>query len=141
MARRSQKYIYLNLNAKKKLLIILIEELQTWGWHEFYIQPAYADMKFWQVESVVEALGINGKPKSEGGNIIPYDVQHWDPDMKDESGRLIDKKDQKYKVDGKEYRVGSFSPVIVIPQSARMTNYSIGYRSATCLCHKSSRWW
>ncbi|KAJ4356279.1 uncharacterized protein N0V89_004310 [Didymosphaeria variabile] len=84
----------------------LKQELRTWGWHDFYSSSAHADMDHWQVSSVVEALGINGKPKAEGGNNVPYDVQHWDPDAKDEKGNDINKRNQKYKVDDKEYRVG-----------------------------------
>ena len=79
--------------------------MNKWGWHDFYVSDAYADMDTWGMQSLVKGLGINGKPKKGGGNIIPYSVQHWDADMKDEKGNMIDKKDQKYKVNGKEYRV------------------------------------
>ncbi|KAJ4298009.1 hypothetical protein N0V90_005908 [Kalmusia sp. IMI 367209] len=79
-------------------------ELATWGWSEFRVENIYADMEYWQVESVIKALNINGKPKADGGKIIPYQIEHWNPNKKDPQGKPMDKKDQTYKVNGREYR-------------------------------------
>ncbi|KAL1606692.1 hypothetical protein SLS60_004099 [Paraconiothyrium brasiliense] len=71
-------------------------------------------MELFEWTSVAKALGINGQPKAEGGNNIPYDVQHWNPDAKDEKGNDIPKINQKYKVDGREYRVTDAQHVFVV---------------------------
>lgn len=66
-------------------------------------------MNGWNVGSVVQALGINGVPKSDGGNVIGYKVGHADPNMKDGQGRPVPKNDQTYTVNGKKYRVSVFT--------------------------------
>jgi hypothetical protein len=61
-------------------------------------------MDHWQTRTVAEALGINGRPKADGGNNIAYDIRHQ------ESGNP---EVQTYKVDGKEYRVRFFTLYLV----------------------------
>ena len=59
----------------------------------------YADLEYLHVASVAEALEINTKAKWTGGNNIAYDIRHWDQGKPGYPG------DQRYTVDGKEYRV------------------------------------
>ncbi|KAF1978040.1 hypothetical protein BU23DRAFT_250221 [Bimuria novae-zelandiae CBS 107.79] len=78
----------------------LIQEMSTWKWHNDFVEDVYGDMdESWHVQSVVDALNINGKPKSQGGKMIPYKVVHGDPNDKN-----VAPGDQKYTVNGKEYR-------------------------------------
>ena len=62
------------------------------------------------MESACKALGLDTRPKALGGVNLCYNFQHWNPNAKDGSGASIPKAKQTYKVDGKEYRVGSSRP-------------------------------
>lgn len=62
-------------------------------------------MTHFKVASIIDGLGVNGQPKVDGGKNVYYAVEHADRNMKDENGSRVPIKDQKYKVDGKEYRM------------------------------------
>lgn len=85
----------------------LKQEMYEWYWHD--VNPATYTCKLtdhWNIGYAMRSLGLNGKPKTEGGDNTCYRVEHWDPD-KQENGMQTPAINQWYKVGNgeKEYRV------------------------------------
>jgi len=92
-------------------------------------------MEDWYVGSVVGALGIDGKPESDGGHNFPYAVQHWDDEKKDEQGNRIPIAQQTYKVGNIEYYV---RPAVHTTLITRLTG-TTGYWGESQVLRKSQR--
>ena len=83
----------------------LKQELSTWYWRERDPTRSGCEMdEFWQIPTVMKALGLNARPASEGGDNACFRVEHWDPN-KEENGRQVPPIDQWYQVGDKMYRV------------------------------------
>jgi hypothetical protein len=52
----------------------------------------------------MQALGLNGKPKSAGGDNACYRIEHRDP-SKQENGHQVPAINQWYRIGGNDYRV------------------------------------
>ncbi|KAH7406736.1 hypothetical protein DE146DRAFT_753290 [Phaeosphaeria sp. MPI-PUGE-AT-0046c] len=79
-------------------------ELQTWYWR--VINPTSKGCylnKFWQIAATLQALGLDGRPKTEGGDNLCHRIEHWDPE-KQEDGHQVPAINQWYTVDGNNYR-------------------------------------
>ncbi|KAF2691643.1 hypothetical protein K458DRAFT_353540 [Lentithecium fluviatile CBS 122367] len=82
------------------------QDFATWAYTEGFVSSITCDFKgYWNVETACKALGLDTRPKMWGGPNICYNFQHWDANKKDDKGSTIPKSQQKYKVNGKEYRV------------------------------------
>ncbi|KAF2634447.1 hypothetical protein P280DRAFT_463555 [Massarina eburnea CBS 473.64] len=80
-------------------------ELTTWGYFETSPGAVFCDMKnYWSVDTACKDLGLDTRPKLYGGSNLCYRFQHFNQDLKDAQGAKVYIKDQKYNVDGKEYR-------------------------------------
>jgi hypothetical protein len=84
----------------------LKKELETWGYSEEEKSDT-CDFEYAQFERAFEALGIDTNAVQEGGRNHCYKFRHYNgPKVeRNEDGTLPDKYNQKYKVDGKTYRV------------------------------------
>lgn len=83
----------------------LRQEMSAWKWSE--INPSTYSCKMnghWKVPEAMKALGLDGKPQSEGGDNVCYRVEHWNPKPA-ENGRQIPAINQWYTVDGTQYQV------------------------------------
>jgi hypothetical protein len=85
----------------------LLEELATWNWFSFDAKQHYhADFDgYWYLSRALAALGLNTRPAQDGGQNTAYRIEHWDPNQKDSSGIGVPGGEQRYTVEGKEYRV------------------------------------
>jgi hypothetical protein len=83
----------------------LRQELRDWCWHDVDTSSKACQIDdFWKLTNTMQALGLDGKPKSNGGDIACYNVQHWDP-SKQENGRQVPAINQWYTVGDTNYRV------------------------------------
>jgi hypothetical protein len=84
----------------------LKKELETWGYSEEE-KPDRCDFEYNEFSSPFEALKIDPSSVQEGGRNTCYKFRHYNGAKveKNEDGSLPDKYIQKYKVDGKTYRV------------------------------------
>lgn len=83
----------------------LTQELQTWKWS--IADPTTYSCKMndhWKLPNTMKALGLDGRPQTDGGNNACYRVEHWNPKLV-ENGRRIPAINQWYTVDGIEYQV------------------------------------
>jgi hypothetical protein len=86
----------------------LRQELRDWYWHDVDTSSKACQIdEFWKLTNTMQALGLDGKPKSNGGDNSCYNVQHWDS-SKQENGRQVPAINQWYTVGDTNYRV-SFS--------------------------------
>lgn len=79
-------------------------ELQSWYWHT--MNPTSKGCRlntYWQVTAALQALGLDGNPKSEGGDNVCHRIEHWDP-TKLEDGHQVPAINQWYAVDENNYR-------------------------------------
>jgi hypothetical protein len=85
-------------------------QLETWGYSEEE-KPDTCDFEYAQFDRAFEALGIDTSAVQEGGRNTCYRFRHYNgPKVeRNEDGKLPDKYIQKYKVDGKTYRVSRVS--------------------------------
>lgn len=111
----------------------LKQELATWKWSE--VDPSTYSCKMddhWKMSSAMEALGLNGKPRSEGGDNVCFRVEHWDPKaVKD--GQRIPAINQWYNVDGTDYQVsdpGSTPARRLTITQATQAHYEFGINTA-----------
>ncbi|KAJ8107057.1 hypothetical protein OPT61_g9127 [Boeremia exigua] len=83
----------------------LRQELTTWGWTEIDSSGYACDLdEYWHMTSMMEALDLNAKPQSNGGDNVCYRVEHWNPkQVKD--GQRVPAINQWYNVDGTDYQV------------------------------------
>jgi hypothetical protein len=83
----------------------LKQELIDWYWHE--VTPTTKGCKlddYWKFPATMQALGLNGKCRSEGGHNVCYRVEHWDAN-KQENGIQVPAINQWYKIGDSSYRV------------------------------------
>jgi hypothetical protein len=86
------------------------EELETWGYKDVPVGGPICDQKnYWNVETACNALGLNTKPASYGGDNLCYKFEHFDSSLKDENGASVPKSKQTYIVGDKQYRATSSS--------------------------------
>lgn len=99
----------------------LTHELETWKWTA--VNPSTYSCRMndhWKIPEAMRALGLNGKPQSEGGDNTCYRIEHWN--LKPvENGQRIPAINQWYTVDGVEYQV-RFPPPIYIPDILALMN-------------------
>ena len=85
----------------------LRQELDTWYWREMSPSSKGCQLQeYWEFPAMLAALGLNGRPKSGGGDNVCLRVEHWDPN-KEEGGKQVPAINQWYKVDGKDYHVNA----------------------------------
>jgi hypothetical protein len=83
----------------------LKQELQDWYWHELTPTSKGAQLDdYWKFSATMQALGLNGKPKSAGGDNACYRIEHRDP-SKQENGHQVPAINQWYRIGGNDYRV------------------------------------
>ena len=93
----------------------LTRELVAWKWS--VVNPSTYSCKMndhWKIPEAMKALGLNGKPQSEGGDNACYRVEHWIPNLT-ENGQQNPAINQWYTVDGTEYQVSE-----VVPSNSRL---------------------
>lgn len=83
----------------------LEEELKRWGYIERNSDADDQCMFDTYLRQPLEAMGIDPKGGVRGGPNECFYFQHYDPNMKDNSGFLVPGYQQKYTVDGRTYRV------------------------------------
>lgn len=81
--------------------------MAQWGW-----TPADTDEtnscdfeNFWKAKPVTDALGLNAKPKSSGGDNECFCIEHGNELAKDKDGKRVSLMRQTYMVGEKEYMV------------------------------------
>ncbi|KAH6644834.1 hypothetical protein C7974DRAFT_420258 [Boeremia exigua] len=82
----------------------LKQQLAAWKWTE--IDPSSYSCKMdehWKIPAAMKALGLNGKPQSEGGDNVCHRVEHWDPSLTVD-GQRVPAINQWYNVEGTEYQ-------------------------------------
>lgn len=83
------------------------QELDTWYWREMSPSSKGCQLQeYWEFRVMLAALGLNGRPRSEGGDNVCSRVEHWDAN-KEEGGKQVSAINQWYNVDGKDYHVKS----------------------------------
>jgi hypothetical protein len=86
----------------------LKNELETWGYSEEEM-PDRCDFEYNEFSTPFEALNIDPSSVQEGGRNTCYKFRHYNGAKveRNQDGSLPDKYIQKYKVDGKTYRVST----------------------------------
>jgi hypothetical protein len=83
----------------------LKQELHDWYWRELNPTSKGGQLDdYWKFAGMMQALGLNGKSTSTGGDNACYRIEHWDPD-KEENGNQVLAINQWYHVGGHNYRV------------------------------------
>jgi hypothetical protein len=83
----------------------LKQELHDWYWRELDPTSKCAQLNdYWKFAGMLQALGLDGKPTSAGGDNACYHIEHWDPNM-EENGNQVTAINQWYRVGGHDYRV------------------------------------
>jgi hypothetical protein len=83
----------------------LKQELNNWYWHEFTPTSKGCELDdYWKFPATMQALGLSGKCRSEGGHNVCYRIEHWDQN-KQENGVQVPAMNQWYKVGDSSYRV------------------------------------
>jgi hypothetical protein len=93
----------------------LKNELALWGYSEEE-RPDRCDFEYNEFTTPFEALNIDPSSVAEGGGNTCYKFRHYNgPTVeKTPDGKLPDKYIQKYKVDGKEYRVSAICACVFL---------------------------
>lgn len=115
-------------------------ELHTWYWRS--VDPASFSCSFsdhWGFSKAMQALGLSGKPASQGGDNKCYRIEHWDPEKRDDNGNQIPALNQWYNVAGieQQFRVRISLIIIIVFFSPflRGTRYSV----LTSRCNKGDK--
>ncbi|KAJ4347557.1 Mitochondrial import inner membrane translocase subunit tim8 [Ascochyta clinopodiicola] len=93
-------------------------ELKLWGYKEL---PADSHCYFGDIEPAFRALKIDMETAMEGGSNYCFQVCHFDAKARNAQGERIAYRDQTYKVNDKEYRVGGRQ--IVTQTSSSRSDY------------------
>ncbi|KAF1832885.1 hypothetical protein BDW02DRAFT_553766 [Decorospora gaudefroyi] len=90
----------------------LMHELGLWYWHQADFDQDYhcnfadddSNDHTNKIGSALQALGLSSKPKTQGGDNVCFNIEHFDDDAQDDDGDQLEPEDQYYEVNGREYQ-------------------------------------
>lgn len=85
----------------------LKQALHDWYWRPMTPATEGCNLNdYWKLSAALRALGLDARPKSQGGNNMCHRLEHWDAE-KEENGKPVPAINQWYEVGGVSYRVSS----------------------------------
>ena len=99
------------------------EDLTDWFWHEAsYDQNGACDFTDAtrthtdHLQKSLSALGLSYMPKTMGGDIVCYSIEHSDEHAEDEDGYPTPYQDQHYSVNGEKFGVSNPHSILHPPK-------------------------